>query len=164
MGSDIQSLLASAIASLELQDIVLYQNRLKRGNPFPDDPDSVSLQTRKEAYFIGEGLSDPSFVNGDQPMLVAGASLGVRVVRNSQNDGESESAEVFVEIEADFILDYAITDKTVSREALEKFVEVNVLHNIWPFWRQHVYDVRQRALLPQINIGFFPPTAVQGES
>jgi hypothetical protein len=35
------------------------------------------------------------------------------------------------------------------------FAELNSVHNVWPFWRQHVFDIVSRARLPHLNVPLF---------
>jgi preprotein translocase subunit SecB len=43
----------------------------------------------------------------------------------------------------------------LDEKALATFANLNGVHNVWPFWRQHVYDIVQRARLPQLDIPLF---------
>jgi hypothetical protein len=72
-----------------------------------------------------------------------------------------EEPPVYVEIEADFLTDYEITS-AVSEDAIKAFASFSAVHNVWPFWRQHVFDVVQRARLQQIQIPLFSGTEVGG--
>lgn len=153
-----RELLQRAIDCLNLENIVLYESKLTRVQPFPENAEEIWQQDKKHAFLVGEGTTDSSFVNGDQHKMVAFASFGARLVRKADAEERAEEPEVFIEVEADFVLDYLVKDGDVGRDALEEFVNVNVLHNAWPFWRQHLFDVKQRAMLPHFSLGFFPPT------
>ena len=58
---------------------------------------------------------------------------------------------VYTQIEADFIAFYLV-ESTLTDAHFQAFSEFNSLHNVWPFWRQHVFDIVQRGRLPTIDI------------
>lgn len=83
-------------------------------------------------------------------MLRAFIKLGVRSVFQ---DGQKDEKVLFT-LEATFSVDYFLIKRPTDEE-LEDFVKFNCVHNVWPFWRQHVYDTLKRASLPVPVIPFF---------
>jgi len=141
-------LIQKAISCLKLQDILLYESTFKR-------PDAVAASKHQEGliqhkrgvqYTIGKFEND-----GEQKdLLEILVSLGTRVVQ----DISEESPPVLFFIEAEFLVQYEII-KHLEGDACKAFAENNAIHNVWPFWRQHVYDVVERARLPHIDIPLF---------
>jgi hypothetical protein len=72
-----------------------------------------------------------------------------------QDEEQSLESMVLFRLEATFRADYQLTGE-VSKEALQEFIRYNATHNVWPFWRQHVFDVVSRAELTEIQVGLFP--------
>lgn len=58
------------------------------------------------------------------------------------------------QIEACFIAKYH-QSKNVSEEAVSEFVQFNVVHNVWPFWREHAFRTAVQAKLPTPIIPLF---------
>lgn len=79
--------------------------------------------------------------------------LGVRSVFE-HGDG-SEEDEVLYTVEATFAAEYFVIDTPKGAEDLRAFVDLNVVHNVWPFWRQHVVDTTRRASLPVPSVPLF---------
>jgi hypothetical protein len=70
---------------------------------------------------------------------------------------QGEDPPVYFEIEADFLIEYDVRGEP-SNEAIKLFAEfadLNSVHNVWPFWRQHVFDIVSRARLPHLNVPLF---------
>ena len=142
------NLLGEAIAGLRIRDIVLFASRLERPAPPPVDSDSqVLIQTKRQVRFERGELSENDEVV--TPLVRVFVDLGLRIV-----DADDSDPTVFVLIEADFMAEYALTGE-VSDGAMAAFAELNSVHNVWPFWRQHVFDVVQRARLPSIEVPLF---------
>jgi preprotein translocase subunit SecB len=64
---------------------------------------------------------------------------------------------VYVQIEADFMVTYRLQAE-IEDPALSAFSNFNAVHNVWPFWRQHVFDIVQRGELPNIEVPLFAGT------
>ncbi|TAN04141.1 MAG: hypothetical protein EPN40_00265 [Rhodanobacteraceae bacterium] len=79
--------------------------------------------------------------------------LGTRVVK----DVADENPPVYFVIEATFLVEYEMV-APLGEDALKTFADFNAIHNVWPFWRQHVYDVVQRARLPHVDVPLFAGT------
>ena len=86
------------------------------------------------------------------PIVQFYVGRGLRLIRPAGKDGVGEDAEppIFLEIEAQYLVGYQITNPAASEEALIAFAQFNAVHNVWPFWCQHIFDLRQRGGLPRI--------------
>lgn len=80
--------------------------------------------------------------------------LGTRLVATDDEEADSD-APVYVEIQAEYRVTYEITVKDLGEDAMKAFAEFNVIHNVWPFWRQHVFDLVQRGGLPKLDVPLF---------
>ena len=91
------------------------------------------------------------------PIVQFYVGRGLRLIRPAGKDGAGDGAEppIFLGIEAQHLVEYQITNPAVSEEALIAFAQFNAVHNVWPFWRQHIFDLRQRAGLPRIEVPLF---------
>ncbi|HET7370997.1 MAG TPA: hypothetical protein VFK45_09180 [Gammaproteobacteria bacterium] len=140
-------LIGQATQNLQLRDIVLFRSRFDRPQLPEPGVDGSQQHKRGTHYVIGE-------IEGDEDkkirVLQILVSLGTRVV----NVAEAKEPAVFFEIEADFLVQYEMF-QDVEEEGLEAFANFNAIHNVWPFWRQHVFDVVQRGKLPKLDIPLF---------
>jgi preprotein translocase subunit SecB len=149
MKSEHKALLDEAIGALKLRDVMLNECTFKRPHAPPQDTDEIEVRQLTK--------SNVSFVVGDWPggdeegaqLLQITVSLGVRVAGM-----QTENPPVYFEIEADFLVEYGIRGE-VSRDALKMFAELNSVHNVWPFWRQHVFDIVGRARLPHLDVPLY---------
>lgn len=144
-------LIQSAAQVLRVTDIVLYSSRLDRPSPMPTDDDFEVVQQhrRNTRYGLVNSFSDETSYESDLVVLV---ELGARLV-GSESD-ESEDPPVYVEIEAEFLVEYAMS-ASLDDSAIKAFARHNSVHNVWPFWRQHVFDIVQRGRLPSVEIPLF---------
>ncbi|HAI58916.1 MAG TPA: hypothetical protein DCM32_03455 [Xanthomonadaceae bacterium] len=133
---------------LKLRDVVLLDAKLSRpiGNEsFGWRGDAI--QEHKRAVRYGQGVGE---INGKSLTLATfEVELGTRVLANEV--AEDGTKAVVVEIDARFLVLYE-TQQTVGEEAMEIFAKLNAVHIVWPFWRQHVFDLVQRAQLPKLEI------------
>jgi len=79
-------------------------------------------------------------------------TLGIRVVFAEQERGEAAPLHT---IEATFAVEYIVL-KEFSEKQFKNFCDFNCVHNVWPFWRQHVYDTLKKASLPVVAVPFYP--------
>ena len=62
------------------------------------------------------------------------------MVRANTADG-SESRSLAFQLEAEFLLDYAINSfDGITEEELDAFGKMNGIYNVWPYWRQYVQN------------------------
>lgn len=128
-----------------LNDISLWECSLRRDSEFrwgEHTPESCTTQTFRtvepeviEVDVIGE--------DEQQLMLRALVKLGIRVLPKDAK----EDAEPLYTLESTFCADYFILS-TPNKKTFTQFVDFNCIHNVWPFWRQHVFDTLKRASLP----------------
>jgi hypothetical protein len=144
--------LRSAVAALRLKDIVLHAARFSQPTLFDGKVDAHEFVKRAVGYQRTPGDK------GSYESLEVHVELGERITA-----APNAKAAIYVEIEADFIASYEIRAK-VSDEAIKAFAAYNAVHNVWPFWRQHVFDIVNRAHLFHIDIPLFsgnPPGGVR---
>lgn len=148
MSPEAAKLIGEATNALKLRDIVLFESRLFRSGAPPDVGDLLALQQHKRGvrYAVCDAAGDGT----EAQELHVLVSLGERVVENA----ESEEPKVYFGIEADYLVIYDLVAE-VSEEALRAFSDFNSVHNVWPFWRQHVFDLVAQARLPQLEIPLF---------
>jgi hypothetical protein len=135
--------LRSAVGALRLKDIVLHAARFSQPTPFDGKVEALEFMKR------GVGCKLTPGDKGSHDSLEIRVELGVRITAAPKED-----AAIYVEIEADFIASYDIT-ASVSDESIKAFATYNAVHNVWPFWRQHVFDIVNRAHLFHIDIPLF---------
>jgi len=140
--NDNEALIVKATAGLELQDITLVRSQYDRPQDVAEGT-QLAQQQKRGVQFVVDGHEKDG-----KPLLRVRVDLGVRLV------DKSESSVVFAFIEADYIVDYRIKSD-LQEEALKAFAEFNAVHNVWPFWRQHVFDVVDKGRLPRIEVPFF---------
>jgi hypothetical protein len=148
---DRDELLAEAVKALRIRDVMLNESRFWRPTPPPTDSDTIEVgQRTKRAvrYVLGDVSAD---AEGSVNLLQVIVALGIRIVGAN---GDPEKAPIYFEIEADFLVEYDVTIK-LSDAAISAFADNNSVHNVWPFWRQHVFDTVSRGRLPHLDIPLF---------
>lgn len=139
MNADQNRLIEEATGSLKLVDIALVGSHFSRPEDFPESADNRFSQLEKR---IIEYLAEE---RGEQTILMVKVALGLRLV--DQNDEE----RVYTQIEADYLAVYFV-EAPLTDAHFQAFSDFNSLHNIWPFWRQHVFDIVQRGRLPTMEV------------
>lgn len=135
-----------------LNDIFTWDSSLRRDREFrwgDHSPESMVTQT----FRVVEPQVTEVEVQGEeetQVMLRALVRLGIRCLHKEDEEG----AEPIFTLEATFCADYFILS-TPSEETFKKFVDFNCIHNVWPFWRQHVFDTLKRASLPVPSVPLY---------
>ncbi|MGB0513489.1 MAG: hypothetical protein ACPGJE_01460 [Wenzhouxiangellaceae bacterium] len=149
------ALISEAAEALRLRDIFLFQCHMARPEPFPEDPASEIEQLgRHGVQMVRQEVQDDDDKVTEIVQFYVG--LGLRLAGQAPEDtAEKNDPPVFLEIEANYLVEYEITDSGVSENALKAFAQYNAVHNIWPFWRQHIFDLRQRGGLPKIEVPLF---------
>lgn len=137
--------LKSAFGSLKLKDIILHEARFSRPTAPPAEVEAM-VRAKRIVQF---GRADAAESGAPTDLLQVMVALGVRVTGK-----EGDDAPVYVEIEADFLAEYEIVAE-ITEESIKAFASFNAVHNVWPFWRQHVFDVVQRARLSPIEVPLF---------
>lgn len=151
-----KKLIAQAAAALRIRDIMLNRSSFTRPTSPPAETDSVKVnQLGKQTvqYVIGE-------IPGSQDhlkLLQVTVELGIRIAGL-----EAQNTPVFFEIEADFLVEYEIHAE-ISEAAVKAFADNNSVHNVWPFWRQHVFDVVSRGRLPHLEVPLYSLSQTEAE-
>lgn len=70
------------------------------------------------------------------------------------DDASKDEPNIYFGVEAEYMVIYELV-ADVSEEALHIFSNLNAVHNVWPFWRQHVFDLIGKARLPPLQIPLF---------
>lgn len=140
-------LIKQALPHLKLRDIWLLESRFARPNTPEMGKTDLFQQEKRGAYFqTGTTTEDER----DILLLYICVTLGIRLI----DQPEADEPTVYFYIEADFMVEYELTGD-VESEALKAFADLNAVHNVWPFWRQHVFDLVSRARLPKLDIPLF---------
>jgi hypothetical protein len=157
-GAGRASLIRAATPNLKLRSIVLHSSLFERPtSPDSDEVEVVQQHRREISYASGHEMEGDTRID----LLQVRVLLGTRVVADPGEPGDEEARQeadqegpVYFRVEAEFMAEYRILDE-VAPEALRAFAEFNAVHNIWPFWRQHVFDIVQRGELPKLEVPFF---------
>ena len=148
-----RELIKQATEALRLKEIFLHQSSLSRPTQFPDQPE-VSAEQQARVTVRLERL-DPDSASAEVASLMqCSVHLGTRLVAAGDEETKAD-APVYVEIQAEYRVTYEITVEDLGEEAMKAFAEFNVIHNVWPFWRQHVFDLVQRGGLPKLEVPLF---------
>lgn len=149
MEAETQALVVRATKGLKLRDISLYDARFSRPTVNSGDVVEEVFQQHKRgvAYTVGDAPE-----NGAEKsrLLQIRVSLGTRAVQKM----DQREPVVLFEIEAEYLVEYLMTED-VPDDAIKAFAEFNAIHNVWPFWRQHVFDLVDRGRLPRLTIPLF---------
>lgn len=150
MNEQTRELIDKACRQIQIRDVVLYGSSFEQQEPLPRDQQvDVVLQAR-------EGWNHQISRTGDRTDWVHVHYLfGVRLLKSDSEDDE-EPSTVYYTIEAEFVASYRVKSEELDEDAVAAFAEHNSKHNIWPFWRQHVFDVCQRARVSPPEIGLYP--------
>lgn len=141
-----KALCQEAAKALELHDITLFESRFERGDLSKAEG---TLQNKKSVRYT---KTSHTVEGEEQPSLQVLVSLGTRVVEVGTED-EDEAALLF-KIEADYLVEYRIKED-ISDDAAKAFAHFNGVHNVWPFWRQHVFNVVEQGRLTHIEVPLF---------
>jgi hypothetical protein len=142
--------LNSAIGALKLKDIVLDEARFSR--PTEMDREVTVQELVKRAV---EFKRVPATSEAAESLRIL-VGLGIRF-----SASEAPDAAIYLEIEADFVAQYEVT-ASIAEDAIRAFASFNAVHNVWPFWRQHVYDIVNRGRLRPIDIPLYSGNPVGG--
>jgi preprotein translocase subunit SecB len=148
MKTDQRELLQQAISALQLRDIMLNECSFKRPNPPPPASDSIKarqLTKQTVTFVVGEVEQAERRIK----LLQVIVALGIRIAAL-----HAKNRPIYFEIEADFLVEYEVKAK-LSEAAIKAFADANSVHNVWPFWRQHVFDIVSRARLPHLQVPLF---------
>jgi preprotein translocase subunit SecB len=149
---------SQAAAALRIRDVMLNRCSFNRPTPPPDNTETTQVQQfikQTVQYVIGDAQeSDGRNIK----LLQVTVGLGIRITGM-----EPEGTPVYFEIEADFLVEYEMVAE-VSEAAIKTFADHNSVHNVWPFWRQHVFDIVSRGRLPHLDIPLYSISLAKLES
>jgi hypothetical protein len=143
--------LKSAVGALKLKDIVLHEARFRRPSDMEQETPVQELVKRAVEF---KRVPQTSQTVECLRILVG---LGIRYTAIS----DGSKAPIYLEIEADFVAQYEVT-ASITEDAIRAFAAFNAVHNVWPFWRQHVYDIVNRGRLRPIDIPLYSGNPVGG--
>lgn len=148
-----KELIGQAIKSLELIDIHLYSTSITRFEEISSDsyPDEMGQQNK---ISIKAELLEKADESDDSRLIHAKVEFGLRFIEEDE-EGEIKN---LAEIEACFIAKYHQLSE-VTEEAISEFMQFNVVHNVWPFWREHAFRSAAQAKLPTPMISLFKPVS-----
>lgn len=147
-----KKLIAEAVESLELLDIHLFSSSLKRFEEIDMDnyPDDMSQQNKLS---VKADVLEPENKDDHSRLINAKVDFGLKfIVENEESEPTNLS-----EIEACFVAKYH-QHKQLSEEAIREFLRFNVVHNVWPFWREFAFRTAAQAKLPSPIISLFKPS------
>lgn len=143
--------------SLRLQDIALWESELQRGPTQVHPTDGIRFQEMRavraeQAQAISPEVAEPV------DLLRVLVTFGVRAMNEVSDDAapSSDDDDPFLyALVSTFYADYIVVD-SITQDHIEQFASKNAVHNMWPFWRQHVFDTLKKASLPVPEVPFFP--------
>lgn len=149
-------LITSATGKLELLNIVLHEAKLLRNKN--EDPLAYPADLRQQFMTVirSEELTFETPNKSDEQLNLfrVYVELGARAVREpaaKKSAKHKRSLKIYYTVEATFRVDYLIKDRLTKSEA-EEFSNFNAVHNVWPFWREHVLHSLRAAELPLLNV------------
>lgn len=144
--------------NLQIRDIALYASKFEQILDYsPSEHDGLTetqaRQRVKGQLFEVQDAQTEKKISDEFRALV---ECGIRVVlkESKEADAGPDAAVLFL-LEATFAVSYEVVGVLPQGDALDRFLNFNSVHNIWPFWRQHVYDTLKKASLPIVTIPFF---------
>lgn len=151
MTSGSTELLQTAAQALKVSDITLYKSLFERPQSMPNDGASeATQQVKRHTEYTITDRSENEEAGKD---LVVMVSFGIRLA-GPPPDNENEERPIYFIIEASFLVEYTMTND-IPEDAIKVFAQQNSVHNVWPFWRQHVFDIVQRGGLPHVDVPLF---------
>lgn len=151
-----EALIQNAIKKLEFRDIVLHTSRLERDKDQEPILYPTSIRQTAEHEVVTDRLF---FLDADEDEVeilrtyIRFLTSGFKVSADNGEETRTEASPLF-SIEAEYRVDYLVLSE-LSDEEIGEFSRYNAVHNAWPFWRQHVYQMVSNAKLPRVTIPFF---------
>ena len=139
-----------AQSKLELRDIVLHTSSLERDDSI--DPLLYPTRIRRKSE-VKVSVDKVSFMDDEGGTIRILRAYVQLVVFGFDEDEKGAETQALITIRAEYRVDY-LEAKELTESELDAFTQYNSVHNVWPFWRQHVYETVSKASLPQITIPF----------
>lgn len=144
-----RELILEVTKNLNLRDIWLYSSHFDRPGEGSNESYSEVLQEHKRFVQYTDYEIDEQ---GQMARLLdISVGLGVRARAASRDSDEPLVLHV---IEANYVVRYQVIGD-VTDDGIKAFAEFNAIHNVWPFWRHHVFETLEKARLPHLDIPLF---------
>ena len=144
-----KKLIKSAIEKLELLNVLVDALEFKRNKEIEIFEYPKNIQQQNLLSINSEVIDFKAAKDGDFSILRVYVTTGVRAVDDVEKS--DDDIKVFFTIEATHSVDYSLKSELTDEEITE-FSKFNSVHNVWPFWRQYVFQVVSSAGLPNINV------------
>ncbi|SOB74576.1 hypothetical protein SAMN04488490_0061 [Marinobacter sp. LV10R510-11A] len=141
----ISATLQDAIDNLKLQDVYLRDTFSRCHDDF-DPKYPGDLETLKIQQMHAIRQTTIADVENNGKLVRVFVRLGVRWA--TPGDAQEEP-EVFANIEAEFIAEYAL-DKEIEQTCIDEFAVQNASLHVWPYWREFLASQCERLRLPRI--------------
>lgn len=116
------------------------------------------MRQQSKLSVSGDLLSKEPESGGENELyLRAFVSFGLRFV-GTEETKENNDQSPLSELTATFAVIYRMS-RELSDDTIQEFIQHNVVHNAWPFWREHAIRSASEAKLPRPQIGLFKPRA-----
>ncbi len=138
---------------LQMNDIYLWSTTLEREAEYQPDihRNKTTIQSRQSVEVeLLDAVADDD--NSPAKLLRALVTLGIRIMFA---DGDGAEPQPLHTLEATFAAEYILL-REIEEKQYKEFCDFNCVHNVWPFWRQHVYETLKKASLPVVAVPFFP--------
>ena len=135
---------------LELRDLALHSCSLTRDKSLDPNLYPLSVRAKSDVQVAVDQLLFTDEEDNEIPILRAFVKF--KLAAYSRED--RSSANQLFNISAEFRVDYFVRKKLTDRE-IKAFGDYNAVHNVWPFWRQHVQQTVDQACLPRVTIPLF---------
>ena len=143
-----KTLIANTDACIKLLDIYQYSASVKRYVDLQSNDLLEDVYQQSKRSFKVELLEIEAKDNEPELMKVL-VSLGNRFVVKTEDD--ASNMEPLAHFEAEFVALYEVKEE-LENHAIEQFIQFNVLHNVWPFWREFVFRSADSMHLPKPDI------------
>ena len=140
-----------AQAKLDLRDIALHTSSLERSPDVEPLLYPTRVQQESEIKVSVDKVSFADDEDGTVRILRAYVQLLLHALAKADNGKKTQK---LFSIRGEYRVDY-LEKKELTQIELDAFTQFNAVHNVWPFWRQHVYETVSKANLPRITIPFF---------
>ncbi|WP_287963468.1 hypothetical protein [Alcanivorax sp.] len=130
--------------------VYLSESNIHRHPNFHPRAGDKELLVQYKARHLNEYKLVPMADNENQ-LVVFCFEAGVRLVDDSVDKDSDDFVQV--EITAIFTSEYMLSDRSsFDEEAFGEFLEHNVRHHVWPYWREYVQSTCGRMGLPAIPV------------
>ena len=133
---------------LKIEEIYLWDSKFERHADYQPAVHDGKVHVQSKRGFEAEVLKAEAADGETDELFRVKVSLGIRAVTSGDEEEPLHS------VEATFAVEYRITAPLPDAE-MPDFIMFNSAHNVWPFWREHVYTTLQSASLPVLHIPFF---------